>query len=215
MGIGDWINRRRHNRGFGIQSPSTFFFITQVLRERLPYYAYPTLENVAEESSCSSRALKELFRITNHLQPKSCIAVESPTAACAMALARPGAQHCSLTDKEVTQPLTTEILERQGCQSLAGDTAQRLQETLARFQGTGMVYIGKDCTDRTIVQKAIEQASDSSVIVMEAIHSSKERKQWWQSLVNSDSTVITFDMYSYGLLFFSHERYKQHYNLKR
>ena len=43
--FGDWINRQRHNRGFGIQSPSTFFFITQVLREKLPYYAYDELDD--------------------------------------------------------------------------------------------------------------------------------------------------------------------------
>ena len=47
--ISDWINRQRHNRGYGVQSPSAFFFVTQVLKERLPYYAYPILEEIAKE----------------------------------------------------------------------------------------------------------------------------------------------------------------------
>ena len=62
--ISDWINRQRHNRGYGVQSPSSFFFVTQVLKERLPYYAYPILEEIAKEEKNSAKRLKELFRIT-------------------------------------------------------------------------------------------------------------------------------------------------------
>ena len=96
--IGDWINRQRHNRGYGIQSPSSFFFVTQVLKERLPYYAYPMLETIATEEGVPAKKLKELFRITNHHKPANCIAIGSPAAACAMTTARPSVvKHC-ITD---------------------------------------------------------------------------------------------------------------------
>ena len=63
---GSWINRKRHNRGFGIQSPSAFFFVTQVLKEKLPYYAYEELDAIAIECGGMNReACRRLFRIAN------------------------------------------------------------------------------------------------------------------------------------------------------
>ncbi len=38
-----WIDRLRHGRGFGVHSPFAYRFITECLREQLPYYAYDTI----------------------------------------------------------------------------------------------------------------------------------------------------------------------------
>ena len=43
MPIGRKLNSLRHRRGFGIHSPFAFRFITEVLCQRLPYYAYSDL----------------------------------------------------------------------------------------------------------------------------------------------------------------------------
>ena len=100
MRIGDWINRKRHNGGYGVQSPSSFFFVTQVLKERLPYYAYPTLDKVVGGNKARKRHFRELFRVTNYLQPDNCISAGSATGACTMLLARPGATHYAVAPTE-------------------------------------------------------------------------------------------------------------------
>lgn len=213
MKFGDWINRKRHNRGFGIQSPSAFFFITQVLKERLSYYSYPQLENIAQATKeISPNLAKELFRITNYLQPQNCISINSVTAACAMAAARPSVRHTAITAKENISPERVEILSDNNCTT--ADSSELLK-TLDEAGTIGMLYLGPCDNHNEIFNAALPHLDDKSVIVVENISHNKAARKWWQQIYPDKATVITFDMYSYGLLFFDKSRYKQHYILKR
>ena len=214
--FGDWINRKRHNRGFGIQSPSTFFFITQVLKERLPYYAYNDIERAAKEYRHSGiRDPYELFRITNYLHTGNCIAIASPLAACTMTLAHPFAKQYLVTNEANALPQTRSILDKNNCKRLVGDTVALLQAVVKETGGIGTLYIG-NCDKRDkILATALEHTNNKSVIIVEGIHRDKATLDWWNTIVASDSTIVTYDMYSYGMLFFDKERKKQHYTLKR
>ena len=216
MKIGDWINRKRHNRGFGIQSPSTFFFITQVLKERLPYYAYNDIERAAGEyRPCGIKNPYELFRITNYLHSDNCIAIDSPLAACVMTLAHPLAKQYLVTNEANALPQTSSILDKNNCRQFVGDAATQLQAVLKETGCIGTLYIG-NCDQRDkIYVAALEHTNNESVIIVEGIHRDKTILDWWNTIVASDNTIVTYDMYSYGMLFFDKERKKQHYTLKR
>ena len=69
MSLPSRIKRWWRSKGFGIHSPFAFYFVTRVLREPLPYYAYPDIERIAFGSSIPSRELKLLFRIVCHFSP--------------------------------------------------------------------------------------------------------------------------------------------------
>lgn len=74
-------SRHHRSRGFGIHSPFAFNFVTRVLGERCPYYAYDYLASlrqaiIDEESNrgphprvMSLKHAKMLFRIANHFNP--------------------------------------------------------------------------------------------------------------------------------------------------
>ncbi len=210
MGLRGWINRKRHNRGFGIQSPSAFFFVTQVLKEKRAYYAYPRLDKSIKGSR---RHAREIFRITNHLQPANCISVASADAACAMLLAKPSVQHYTFLH---TAELKTEA------KTLLGSNRCHITHSMEQFNtvikelgAIGMLYIKATESTMPLVQAALPHTDAKSVIVVAGIHSNKRTREWWQQIVNDPATVITYDMYSYGLIFFDKERRKQHYTLKR
>ena len=211
MKLGDWINRKRHNRGYGVQSPSAFFFVTQVLRERLPYYAYATLDKAARECNASTRLMRELFRITNHHNPSSCIAVGSTAAACAMALAKPSASTLHIGSKATDT--VADIFSACNCTQQQGNAPQLLEATLGNTP-LGMLYIGQCPHRKETVATAMHHANANSIIVIEGIHNDSATLKWWEQLVADKQTVITYDMYSFGILFFNKERIKQHYTLK-
>mgnify|MGYP003291630726 FL=1 len=212
MRIGDWINRKRHNGGYGVQSPSSFFFVTQVLKERLPYYAYPTLDKVVGGNKARKRHFRELFRITNYLQPGNCISAGSATGACPMLLARPGAVHYAVAATGTTDEAKA-LLHTNRCHIV--DSIEQFQALIEKIGTIGMLYVTANDNSDTLIRAALPFTNNDSVIVVDGINSSKATREWWQQLVNDSATIITYDMYSYGLLLFNKERIKQHYTLKR
>lgn len=210
--FGDWINRKRHNRGYGVQSPSAFFFVTQVLRERLPYYAYPTLDRAVGGNRVKREHFRELFRITNYLQPTSCVSVGSACAACAMSTARPGMQHYAIAPSAMSAE-AKELLTTNSCKII--ESTGELPDIIERTGTIGMLYINATDDSQNLIKAALPHTNKNSVIVVDGINRSKRIREWWLQLVHDNATVITYDMYSYGLLFFDKERIKQHYTLKR
>ena len=210
--FGDWINRKRHNGGYGIQSPSSFFFVTQVLKERLPYYAYPTLDKAVGGNRRKRRHFRELFRITNYHQPTSCISVGSSAAACTMLLARPSVNHYAIAPAGMTAGSQT-LLEESGCH--VSHSIAQLPTIIDKVGEIGMLYVNATDGAHAIVRAALPHTNKNSVIVVDGLNRSKAVQKWWQQLVGDSATVVTYDMYSYGVLLFDKERIKQHYTLKR
>lgn len=65
-----WLSRSHRCQGFGIQSPSDFAFVRQVVNEHAPYYAYAELH----EPDWLKRHLGKLYlRIANWRQPATII----------------------------------------------------------------------------------------------------------------------------------------------
>ena len=53
--------------------------------------------------------------------------------------------------------------------------------------------------------------SAQGALVMEGIHADKKAFAMWNRLKNDARTGVTFDLYTYGILFFNHQLHKQHY----
>lgn len=81
------LSRHHRSGGFGIHSPFAFSFVRNVLRERLPYYAYDELLHLRDHAAQRAKSLprhpgvisfknaKMLFRIANYFQPSSILHV--------------------------------------------------------------------------------------------------------------------------------------------
>ncbi len=217
MGIKSYIYRIRHNRGYGVQSPSAFFFVTEVLKEKLPYYAYADIDEIAgKKGFFSKRHAKELFRIANYFNPDNCIAVKSSIAAAIMALARPTAdKYCLLAQQVEIEGHIKELLDTQHCQIIKGDSCQSLEKAIAVVGHIGMLYIGECDEQASLLSIALSNINKNSIIIVEGINRSKASRARWLEIVKDHRTIVTYDMYSYGVLFFDNEKCKQNYTLKR
>ena len=90
------LARHHRSRGFGIHSPSAYRFVTQVLGERLPYYAYDdlrrlrkTLLDSGENNLISDHDAQLLFRITSHFAPQHILLVGVDSALTIAAMLMP------------------------------------------------------------------------------------------------------------------------------
>ena len=193
LGIKDLIYRYRHNRGFGVQSPYAFHFVTAVVAEKHSFYAYPSINKAAAKCGCKAAYARLLFRVANYVRPHSIIRCgPCEAAAQALTLARPSAQ--------------TTILDA---------SAQNISAALVDGHSLGLLYVGASKNYASLVEQALEHASSSSIIIVEGIHSSREKKNWWQCVKQNPAVAVTFDLYSMGILFFDKKYRKQHYTLKK
>ena len=195
LGIKDLINRYRHNRGYGVQSPYAFHFVTGVLAEKHPYYAYPAINSAAKKCGYNAKRARLLFRSANYAHPQSIImCAPCEAVACALTMACPSIGASLLVGNDVTQQITT-LFEQ-------GET-------------TGLLYVGETPAYASVVEQALGHVSSSSVIIVEGIHRTREKKEWWHSVKQNSAIAVTFDLYSVGVLFFDKSYKKQHYTLKK
>ena len=61
-----WLSRIHHCMGFGIQSPTDYSFVRNVVNEHWPYYAY---ENLTDADWKQQKIGRLYFRLANWCQP--------------------------------------------------------------------------------------------------------------------------------------------------
>ncbi|MBR5150237.1 MAG: hypothetical protein IKU35_10750 [Bacteroidaceae bacterium] len=213
LGFKELINRYRHNRGFGVQSPRAFHFVTSVLKESHPYYDYAFINGVAAKCDGGKSAhCRMLYRIVNHVQPSN-IVMFAPhgVAACAIAAAKRHVPAYVLNaPSTISLPEVASFMAARGCRMLSGGISPVIDAT----DKIGLLYVGRSFSYAAVVEEAIKHVAPDSVIIVEKIHSSPEMRQWWQKIKEHPEVCVTFDLYSMGLLFFDKNYKKQHYTLK-
>lgn len=82
-----FLSRWWQSKGFGIESRTDFDYLHDVLRERLPFYAYAELEQMYPQATRDEHRLAQLlFRISNAEQPSHTRLLGLPSAINATAL---------------------------------------------------------------------------------------------------------------------------------
>jgi hypothetical protein len=66
-----WLSRIHHCMGFGIQSPTDYAFVRNVVNEHWPYYAY---ENLTDADWKQQKIGRLYFRLANWCQPNVMLA---------------------------------------------------------------------------------------------------------------------------------------------
>jgi len=67
MSFAVWLRRIGHSQGFGIQSPSDYWLVRNVINEHWPYYQYAELG--ADDDWLKRKLGKLYFRLANWRQP--------------------------------------------------------------------------------------------------------------------------------------------------
>ena len=103
-----WLSRFRYRCGYGVHSPFAFSLITDVIYEKMPYYAYDSLEKeqkkIVEERGCNKGTQKVnrfLFRLVNKVQPATIVEVGRPSVTSLyLQSAKPSAEYLFASDLE-------------------------------------------------------------------------------------------------------------------
>ena len=191
-----WLSRFRYRCGYGVHSPFAFSLITDVIYEKMPYYAYASLEKEQKRlvrergySRGSQKVNRFLFRLVNKVQPATIVEVGRPSVASLyLQSAKPSAEYLFASD------LSELFLDTDVPVDFLYLNDYRNPELLEK--------VFDICVRRTTLKR---------VFVVHGICYSKEMKALWKRLQEDERVGITFDLYDLGLLFFDKTKIKQHY----
>lgn len=216
LGIWDKIQRLKHNRGFGVQSPAAFHFVTQVLRNKGDYYIYPELDNVAiATGEYSPVHCRRLFRIANYIQPKNIILYKAGTgsAACALSAGKKRVPCYIIAPENSMHSTAKRFLRDRECKYTTANPLEELKHILEKEGRLGLLHITADEHLPKAIEIATKYINKQSVIIVEGIHRSKVQSQLWEQAKEHCGSIVTFDLYSMGIMFFDSGYQKQLYTL--
>lgn len=215
-----WIWRRLNTAGYGVQSPNDFHFVQHVLREEAPYYGYTTLETIAQKYSNVLPSYpiatdRLLLRLANHVHPSTIIEIGAGTSAWAMATACPTARCVAIMSGKTHDATIQDLLiEYPQVEIIKGDEIEIFHHLLREIKEIGILHVAHTPHYQEVVATALSHVSDYTLFIIEGLHDSKEKANWWKNLQESPNTGISYDLGDIGLIFFDRSRHKETYWIK-
>ena len=181
-----WLRRIKYCRGFGVQSPSAYRFIRYVINEHYPYYAYDELRKELPRLDSLTRKRMELyFRVANFRQASLWL------------------DFCERNDVIATYV-------GRGCHA----TQVRRITDLRQITADDRIEVLRICPIagcEALLEAALQQTDDHTLFIIEDIGYNDTAKRLWQTLLESDITSVSYDLYYLGIAFFDRKRYKANY----
>ncbi len=194
LDIRTWLLRLKHRKGFGVQSPFAYNLICNVINEKGWYYSYDSLiqERMKKKKSELRNNLKSdklLFRLSNYIQPTVII----------------------IPSKDFSMSKRYLVSGCKAADSVMYSDSHQLSDLVRWGNQTELLYVrGNECDEKSLFE-IITRMHEKSLLVVENIYGSKQAKLFWHRLADSTATVLTFDLYDFGLVFFDRKYIKQHY----
>lgn len=213
-----WCKRFRYRRGYGVHSPFAFGLITDVVYERLPYYAYDELKKVRRSlpkraKVCPERVDKLLFRLVNWHRPSGVLEVGTGAGMSLryMAAGCMNARCVSLPGGDASE-LVEGVTESCGNVTVVdGPLMETLHKELELEPKADFLHIAHTENYAQVFEEFFPHATEKTLVVIEGIYDTPARREWWRKVVADERTGITFDLCEVGLVFFDHTKNKQHY----
>jgi hypothetical protein len=195
-----WIKRIRHRKGYGVQSPFAFDFITGVIYEKGAYYDYPNLETLYKQMKkenkvqFSKRVDQLLFRIANFHQPDVIVDFGGPSKDAYLYLSA-GCKHAKV---HVLHPTDDGLL--------------KLDKLLQEHQDKRiLVNLAQGTHTARAIDVVIPYIKDGFLLVEHDIYSTPAVKEQWNTYKKHEKVVLTFDLYDLGISMFDKRYNKQDY----
>ena len=207
----NWFKRFRHRCGYGVHSPSDFFFITFVVYEKLEFYAYKPLHELRQLVSSLPHHREKvdmlLFRVVNYLHPSSLLEIGTGSGLSTLYMheAKPSMKVVSLDTA-----ISTSVKKLFSSTSIDYSTMQSLNNHISKATSLSLVHIAHTDDYETILEQLLPYTGTKTCIIVSKPYLTKAKAAWWKTVVEDPRVGVTFDLYDLGLLFFDMKRIKEH-----
>jgi predicted O-methyltransferase YrrM len=224
----------RYRKGYGVHSPFVYSFITKVIEEKAPFYAFDEIENlrkemIAFEHPLSRLTLREtqhrnygalLFRMVNFFKCRTVLQIGGSSGIMSLYLAMALPRYCRCYVLERRTGLLervkafAEVQALSGLHFMEGDYQENLKILSATLPQVDFLFINEPpaCSD-------VEQAfafydsfiHTKTILVINNIIKDNKMRTLWQKAKNHSRSRVCLDLYALGIVFFDDKLPKKHY----
>lgn len=188
-----WLTRICHCRGFGVQSPFAYHFITEIINECYPFYFYDRLKcDFPHLNKEESKLCRLYFRLVNEIQPASVLDYMPSVSA-------------------YNYTYTAACSKSKVATFDDGMSSYHIQNKLLSVEKIDFLRMSLDGDYASFFSAALGKTHQHSLFVIEGIHKNGAAKKFWKNLLANPVCGVTFDLYYTGIVFFDKSYYKQNY----
>lgn len=213
--ISKGVRKLKHRKGYGVHSPFAYAVITEVIEERLPYYAYQRMRRIyVNNSPIPFKVATLLFRLANRFRAHRILEIGCDTGYSILPML--------MVDKrnEVTTVAGThQRQETEQHLSLFKSTIGRIDyiesiDILADDYVADMIVVngapaGMD--PEPFVEWLKSHLQERGILFVRGIQPGHQLESFWDEVCECDQIEVTMDLYDFGLAIRQPRFYKQHY----
>jgi len=179
------------------------------------------IREIAKNASVSPKAGQMLFRLVNHLQPKTILELGTSLGISTMYLASANHHATILTIEGCPQTAKLagknfELMKAGNIQQITGRFEDKIPELLSQISQLDLVFFDGNHRAAPTLQYfnwCLDKAHTGSVFIFDDIYWSEEMTLVWNQIQQHPKVTLTIDLFRLGLVFFRTEQAKEHFKL--
>lgn len=202
-----------NGKGHGIHSPFVFKFVIDVLNDERFFYAFETIENIANADLNDKKFNRLLFRIADYHQPKSILVIDETIGITTsyIALANTDASVYSYINQANNfqkAKAVTNNCKADNCYFVT-NIAEKKHYDLVYVDAQNHLQLNN------VLQEALPLLHPQSILIINNINSTKEIEAQWLQLQTHSAVTLTINLFQIGLVFFRPEnKIAQHFTIR-
>lgn len=207
----------RHHKGHGIHSPFVFNFITKVIEEKDPYYAYDDISGFLETLHFpvdeDNKVNKLSFKTANHFNAKKILELGSGEGINTLYITS-----VSLNSESVC--VETDPEKREKAQELYNKWNREIYLTSEEFPKLDFfpdcIFLNLrnyNADKERFIPYLLSHVNENSFIFIDGIRTNRKQQMLWKQLIRHEEVILSLDLFHVGILFFDKRFYKRNYKL--
>ena len=176
-----WLLRVRHRKGYGVHSPSAYAFLRGVVYETAAYYAYAELDRL---HPWWQRYMLSYSLTCRRLLFRLANYIHPRTI-------------CILGSVPIEKAYLTAAVP-------TADVVQTLDATSPE-----LIFVAREALAQ--LPQPLPKMAATGMLIVEGIYADAASHDRWRAICQDPQTVITYDLYTYGLVLFDRTKHPQHY----
>lgn len=210
----NWCRRFRKRCGYGVHSPSDFFFITFVIYERLPFYAYSSLHHqrrlVAHLPGHREKVDKLFFRMINYLRPLTVFEFGTGSGMTVRYMQEANSKMNVYTFSNNIDPQVERLFSsKHNIHYINYNHVEYLDLIKDNDDVSRLFHLAHVSDYQKLYDEIMQYVSDRDFMVISYPYADACKKNWWKKVMNDERTGVIFDLYDIGIIFFDKKRIKE------